>query len=58
MASKINHVAIMSANYTLEYKFYETYFGMKNSAKARSTGSAAIGWLRKECRSLGGGTVV
>jgi catechol 2,3-dioxygenase-like lactoylglutathione lyase family enzyme len=43
MASKINHVAIMSTNYTLEYKFYETYFGMKNSAKAQSTGSAAIG---------------
>jgi catechol 2,3-dioxygenase-like lactoylglutathione lyase family enzyme len=36
-------VAIMSANYALEYKFYESYFGMKSSPKARSSGSAAIG---------------
>ena len=43
MASRINHVAIMSANYALEYKFYESYFGMKSSPKARSSRSAHIG---------------
>ncbi len=34
MASKINHVAIMSSNYALESKFYESMFGMKTSAKS------------------------
>ena len=43
MASKINHVAIMSGNYALESKFYESYFGMKNSARSRPTRAVAIG---------------
>ncbi len=43
MASKINHVAIMSGNYALESKFYESYFGMKTSAKARPARGASIG---------------
>ncbi len=43
MASKINHVAIMSGNYALESKFYESYFGMKNSPKARPTRAVSIG---------------
>jgi catechol 2,3-dioxygenase-like lactoylglutathione lyase family enzyme len=43
MASKINHVAIMSGNYALESKFYESYFGMKNSAKARPHRAVSIG---------------
>jgi len=43
MASKINHVAIMSANYALEYKFYESYFGMHKPPSAKPTRSAAIG---------------
>ncbi len=43
MASKINHVAIMSGNYALESKFYESMFGMRNSAKARPTRAVSIG---------------
>ena len=43
MASKINHVAIMSGNYALESKFYESYFGMKNSPNARSHRAVSIG---------------
>ena len=43
MASKINHVAIMSGNYALESKFYESYFGMKTSARSRPTRAVAIG---------------
>ena len=43
MASKINHVAIMSGNYALESKFYESYFGMKNSPNARPQRAVAIG---------------
>lgn len=43
MASKINHVAIMSGNYALESKFYESYFGMKNSAKARPHRAVSLG---------------
>ena len=43
MAARINHVAIMSGNYALESKFYESYFGMKNSTKARPTRAVSIG---------------
>lgn len=43
MASKINHVAIMSANYALESKFYESVFGMRTSPKARPTRAVSIG---------------
>jgi catechol 2,3-dioxygenase-like lactoylglutathione lyase family enzyme len=43
MASKINHVAIMSGNYALESKFYEAVFGMKGSSKARPTRAVSIG---------------
>ncbi len=43
MASKINHVAIMSGNYALESKFYESMFGMKGSAKGRPSRAVSIG---------------
>lgn len=43
MASKINHVAIMSGNYALESKFYESIFGMRNSPKARPSRAVSIG---------------
>lgn len=43
MASKINHVAIMSGNYALESKFYESVFGMKSSPKARPSKAVSIG---------------
>lgn len=43
MEARINHVAIMSANYALESKFYESMFGMKNSPKARPTRAVSIG---------------
>ncbi len=43
MASKINHVAILSANYALESKFYEAVFGMRNSPKSRPTRAVSIG---------------
>ena len=42
MASKINPVAIMSGNYALESKFYESYFGMKNSPNARPHRAVSI----------------
>ncbi|HEY4135659.1 MAG TPA: VOC family protein [Alphaproteobacteria bacterium] len=43
MASKINHVAIMSGNYALESKFYEALFGMKSSPNNRPTRAVSIG---------------
>jgi catechol 2,3-dioxygenase-like lactoylglutathione lyase family enzyme len=43
MASKINHVAIMSGNYALESKFYEAVFGLKGSPKARPMRAVSIG---------------
>ena len=43
MASKINHVAIMSGNYALESKFYESVFGMRGSPKARPSRAVSIG---------------
>ncbi|MFN4281549.1 MAG: VOC family protein [Alphaproteobacteria bacterium] len=43
MASKINHVAMMSANYALESKFYESVFGMRISPKARPARAVSIG---------------
>lgn len=43
MASKINHVAIMSGNYALESRFYEAVFGMKSSPKARPARAVSIG---------------
>lgn len=43
MASKINHVAIMSGNYALESKFYEAVFGMRGSPKARPARAVSIG---------------
>jgi catechol 2,3-dioxygenase-like lactoylglutathione lyase family enzyme len=43
MASKINHVAILSGNYALESKFYESVFGMKSSPKARPSRAVSIG---------------
>ncbi|MFM2129285.1 MAG: hypothetical protein RL477_831 [Pseudomonadota bacterium] len=43
MASKINHVAIMSGNYALESKFYEAVFGMKTSPRSRPTRAVSIG---------------
>ncbi len=43
MSSKINHVAMMSANYALESKFYEAVFGMRNSPKARPARAVSIG---------------
>ena len=33
MATKINHLAIVSNNYTLEARFYDALFGMKSSAE-------------------------
>ena len=43
MASKINHVAIMSGNYALESKFYESTFGMRGSPKGRPARAVSIG---------------
>lgn len=43
MASKINHVAIMSGNYALESKFYESVFGMRGSPKGRPARAVSIG---------------
>ncbi|MDH3240551.1 MAG: VOC family protein [Alphaproteobacteria bacterium] len=43
MASKINHVAIMSGNYALESRFYQAMFGMRGSPKARPARAVSIG---------------
>ena len=43
MASKINHVAILSGNYAVESKFYESVFGMRGSPKARPSRAVSIG---------------
>jgi catechol 2,3-dioxygenase-like lactoylglutathione lyase family enzyme len=43
VGSKINHVAIMSGNYALEAKFYESIFGMRGSPKARPARAVSIG---------------
>lgn len=43
MASKINHVAILSQNYALLGKFYESMFGMKVSSNARPSRAVSIG---------------
>lgn len=43
MPAKINHVAILSSNYALEQKFYESMFGMRSSPKARPHRAVSIG---------------
>lgn len=43
MASKINHVAILSGNFALESRFYEAVFGMKTSPRSRPTRAVSIG---------------
>ena len=43
MASKIKHVAIMSGNYALEARFYQSVFGMRGSPKGRPARAVSIG---------------
>jgi catechol 2,3-dioxygenase-like lactoylglutathione lyase family enzyme len=43
MPAKINHVAIMSGNYALESKFYESIFGMRGSPRGRPARAVSIG---------------
>lgn len=43
MPSKINHVAIMSGNYALESRFYESMFGMRGSPRGRPARAVSIG---------------
>ena len=43
MFAKINHVAIVSDNYALLGKFYESVFGMKTSAKTRPSRAVTVG---------------
>lgn len=43
MFAKINHVAIVSDNYALLAKFYESVFGMKTSAKTRPSRATTVG---------------
>ena len=43
MFAKINHVAIVSENYAQLGKFYESFFGMKTSAKTRPTRAVTVG---------------
>lgn len=43
MFAKINHVAIVSPNYAHLAQFYETYFGMKTSAKTRPGRAVTVG---------------
>jgi predicted enzyme related to lactoylglutathione lyase len=43
MPPKINHIAIVSENYALSGKFYESVFGMTTSTKARPTRAVTVG---------------
>jgi predicted enzyme related to lactoylglutathione lyase len=43
MPAKINHIAIVSENYALSGKFYESVFGMKTSARARPGRAVTVG---------------
>lgn len=43
MFAKINHVAIVSSNYAHLAQFYETYFGMKGSARTRPGRALTVG---------------
>lgn len=43
MFAKLNHLAIVSENYTLSTRFYEALFGMKTASEARVEGAAVVG---------------
>ncbi len=43
MAAKIKHIAIISENYALSGKFYESIFGMSTSSKSRPTRAVTVG---------------
>ena len=43
MFTKINHLAIISENYTASAKFYEAMFGMSTSAGTRSERAMTVG---------------
>ena len=43
MFTKINHLAIISENYTTSAKFYEVMFGMSTSAGTRSERAMTVG---------------
>jgi catechol 2,3-dioxygenase-like lactoylglutathione lyase family enzyme len=43
MPAKINHIAIVSENYALSGKFYESVFGMKTSSRARPGRAVTVG---------------
>ena len=43
MFAKINHMAIVSSQYALSGKFYETLFGMKTGAQARPNSAVVVG---------------
>lgn len=43
MFAKINHVAMVSSQYALVGKFYETLFGLKTSPNARPNSAVAVG---------------
>jgi predicted enzyme related to lactoylglutathione lyase len=42
-AAKINHIAIVSENYALSGKFYESIFGMSTSSKSRPARAVTVG---------------
>ena len=43
MFTKINHLAIISENYTAAAKFYEVMFGMRTSAKTKTERAMSVG---------------
>lgn len=43
MFAKINHIAMVSSQYALVGKFYETLFGLKTSPNARPNSAVALG---------------
>jgi catechol 2,3-dioxygenase-like lactoylglutathione lyase family enzyme len=43
MFAKINHIAIVSGNYAMLGKFYETLFGMKTSPNTRPQSAVTVG---------------
>ena len=42
MFAKLNHLAIISENYTLNARFYEAMFGMRGAARARIENAIAV----------------
>src|SRR5258708_33959408 len=43
MQAKLNHIAIVSENYALSARFYESLFGMRTAAQSRPRRAVTVG---------------